>query len=343
MKLIVQIPCYNEAASIGAVIAAVPKHIPGVESIEILVIDDGSTDATVDMARAAGANHIISNTGNMGLARSFHTGIETCLQLGADIIVNTDGDNQYCGADISRLVQPILAAKADIVIGDRGGFSNPHFSCFKKTLQVLGSFIIKKMTKLNITDAVSGFRALSRHAAQQINIVSEFSYTIEMLVQASAKRLSVVSVPVATNEKQRDSRLFRSIPQFLYFSITTLLRMYTMYRPLRVFFTLGLLALIAGSIPIVRFIYFYWLGQGDGHVQSLVLGGTLVILGVFTLLAGLIADLINFNRRLIEKMLLRIDQLEQQLASSQGESKQGIVTEQTDTTDKPQPKIGRIK
>ncbi|NMH64852.1 glycosyltransferase family 2 protein [Shewanella salipaludis] len=319
MKLIVQIPCYNEAANLTSVIEAIPRRIPGIDSIETLVIDDGSTDGTAEVARKAGVQHIIVNTGNKGLARSFHTGIETCLHLGADIIVNTDGDNQYCGEDIARLVQPVLGGRADIVVGDRGGYRNPHFSFFKRSLQVLGSFIIRKALALDIADAVSGFRAISRTAAQQLNIVSDFSYTIEMLVQASAKRLSVQSVPIRTNGKLRASRLFRNIPQFLYLSCSTLVRIYTMYRPLRVFFSLGLLAVIIGGVPIIRFLYFYFQGMGDGHVQSLILGGTLLVLGFIILLIGLVADLINFNRKLMEKMLYRMEKLEQMLADTRAD------------------------
>ncbi|WP_394147131.1 glycosyltransferase family 2 protein [Shewanella atlantica] len=313
MKLIVQIPCYNEAENLADVIMAIPKKIAGIDTIEILVIDDGSTDETIKVATDAGAEHIISNTSNKGLARSFHIGIEHCLKQGADIIVNIDGDNQYRGEDIPQLVTPLINGEGDIIVADRGGYSNPHFSFFKRSLQVFGSFIIRTILGLDIKDAVSGFRAISRSAAQQINIVSEFSYTIEMLVQASAKRLSIKSVPTQTNPKKRESRLFKSIPQFLYLSATTLLRMYTMYRPLRVFFSLGLLALLTGLLPIIRFLNFYLQGDGDGHMQSLILGGTLMTLGLLTLLVGLIADLINFNRKLTEKVLHKMEKLDEKL------------------------------
>ncbi len=313
MKLIVQIPCYNEAENLEDVINAIPKEIAGLDTIEVLVIDDGSTDDTLAIADRAGANHIISNTSNKGLARTFHIGIEECLKLGADIIVNIDGDNQYRGDDIPLLVQPLIDGEGDIIVGDRGGYSNPHFSFFKRSLQVFGSFIIKTILGLDIKDAVSGFRAISRNAAQQINIVSEFSYTIEMLVQASAKRLSIKSVPTRTNPNKRESRLFKSIPQFLYLSISTLLRMYTMYRPLRVFFSLGMLAMLIGILPIIRFLNFYMQGTGDGHMQSLILGSTLMTLGLITLLVGLIADLINFNRKLTEKMLQKMEKLDEKI------------------------------
>lgn len=310
MKLIIQIPCFNEADNLSDVVKSLPKKILGIDVIETLIIDDGSTDGTALKARELGINHIVINTCNQGLARSFHTGIEECLKQGADIIVNTDGDNQYAGEDVVKLVKPIVEDNADIVVGDRGGYSNPHFSFFKRCLQVFGSFVIKKATGLEIADAVSGFRAISRKAAQQINIVSDFSYTIEMLIQAGAKRLSVKSVPIKTNPKTRDSRLFKSIPQFLTMSVSTLLRMYTMYQPFRVFLSFGFLTLLFGVIPIIRFLYFYSVGQGDGHVQSLVLGGTLVILGCIILLIGLVADLINFNRKLLEKMIHKMEKLE---------------------------------
>ena len=313
MKLIIQIPCFNEADNLPDVVKSFPKRISGIDVIETLIIDDGSTDGTALTARELGINHIIINTCNQGLARSFHTGIEECVKQGADIIVNTDGDNQYAGEDIYKLVKPIVEGNADIVIGDRGGYSNPHFSFFKRCLQVFGSFVIKKATGLEISDAVSGFRAISRKAAQQINIVSDFSYTIEMLIQASAKRLCVKSVPIKTNQKTRNSRLFKSIPQFIQMSLSTLLRMYTMYKPLKVFLSIGLILLIIGSIPIIRFIYFYMIGDGGGHIQSLVLGGTIIILGFITFIIGLIADLINFNRKLIEKMIHRMEKLEEKV------------------------------
>ncbi|TKB58404.1 glycosyltransferase family 2 protein [Ferrimonas aestuarii] len=313
MKLIVQIPCLNEQHTITQVIQSIPRQIPGIDVVEVLIIDDGSTDDTIAVAQAAGADHIISNTINKGLAYSFHNGIETCLRLGADVIVNTDGDNQYHSGDIPKLVAPILAQQADIVIGDRGGMDNPHFSWFKRCLQVLGSTVIRKATGLNITDAVSGFRALSRDTAQQINIVSDFSYTIEMLVQASAKRLSVVSVPIRTHSKTRESRLFRTIPQFIQMSVSSLFRIYVMYRPLRAFLALGLTAMVIGTLPILRFLFLYFSGDGDGHIQSLVIGGTLVLMGVITILVGVVADLINFNRKLMEKLLRRVEKLDEQL------------------------------
>ncbi|NAZ92384.1 glycosyltransferase family 2 protein [Vibrio toranzoniae] len=319
MKLIIQIPCYNEASNLKSVIDDLPSKISGIDNIEILVIDDGSTDGTVTLAKKLGVQHIVSSNKNKGLAYTFHLGLEACIKHKADIIVNTDGDNQYNGLDIPKLVEPILANRADIVIGDRGGYDNKHFSFFKRTLQVFGSYIISKATGLDVKDSVSGFRAISRSAAQQINIVSEFSYTIEMLIQASAKKLSVISTPIRTNKKTRESRLFSSIPHFLRMSISTLIRIYTMYKPLRVFFIVGSMMTVAGLMPIVRFIYFFMIGAGEGHVQSLLLGSTLLILGFLTLIVGFVADLVSFNRKLMEKLLYRIERLEDKLTNEKSE------------------------
>ena len=310
MKLIIQIPCYNEVATLSDVIADIPQSFDGIDSVEILVVDDGSTDGTAELAKSLGVDHVVRHRGNKGLARAFQYGIETALDLGADIIVNLDGDNQYRGADIPLLIAPIVEAHADIALGDRRGMNNPHFSLPKRLLQTMGSATIRRITHLSVSDAVTGFRAFSREAAQQIFIVSEFSYTIEMLVLASAKRLAVVSVPIRTNPKTRESRLFTSIPHFLGMSGLTLMRSYTMYRPLRVFFSIGILALLVGTAPILRFLFYFVQGDGSGHIQSLILGGALVVAGIFTLLVGIVADLVNCNRRLIEQMMVRMERLE---------------------------------
>jgi glycosyltransferase involved in cell wall biosynthesis len=310
MKLIVQIPCFNEEATLPETVRDIPRVIEGVDRVEILIIDDGSTDRTVEVAREIGVDHIVRNKNNQGLARTFRTGLDACLRLGADVIVNTDGDNQYCGADIPALVRPILDGKADLVVGDRRTAEVAHFSPLKRRLQRLGSFTVRQLSGTDIPDAVSGFRAVSREAALRLNIVSSFSYTIEMLIQAGKKHMAIASVPVRTNPKTRESRLFRSIPKFIERSLTTMVRMYAMYQPLRVFFYIGLTLTVLGLLPILRFVWYYFAEGGAGHIQSLVLGGTLVIVGLVTFLIGLVADLINFNRQLLEMTLERVRRIE---------------------------------
>ena len=310
MKLIVQIPCFNEEASLPQTIKDIPRKIPGVDTIEILIIDDGSTDKTVETARGCGVDHIIRNTKNKGLAQSFIAGLDACLRLGADIIVNTDGDNQYRGQDIPKLIEPIMKGEADFVIGDRQTDRIDHFSKGKKRLQKIGSFIVRILSKTEVPDVVSGFRAISRGTALQMNVVSSFSYTIETLIQAGNKDLAVTSVPIGTNPKTRDSRLFKSIPHFLMYQLSTLIRMYTMYKPLRVFFFIGCTLILAGLIPSVRFLVYYFMGDGAGHIQSLIFAAIMFIVGFQVLMIGLLADVISFNRRLIEETLVRVRRME---------------------------------
>jgi len=310
MKLIVQIPCFNEELTLPQTIADIPRHIEGIDEIEILIIDDGSTDRTVEVARNLGISHIVRNKKNMGLARTFRRGLEACLRAGADIIVNTDGDNQYSGADINKLVGPIIDGSADIVIGDRQTSKIAHFSRGKKFMQWLGSGVVRKLAGVWVPDAVSGFRAFSREAAIRTNIVSPFSYTIETVIQAGKKDMAVTSVPVATNPKTRESRLFKSIPAFVQRQVSTIVRMYAMYQPLKVFFYIGTFLSIAGLLPILRFLYFYAIGEGGGHLQSLVLGGVLLLMGFIAYLAGLVADLISFNRQLLEMTLEKVKRME---------------------------------
>jgi hypothetical protein len=262
------------------------------------------------VAKEIGVDHIVRNTCNKGLARTFLAGLDASLRLGADLIVNTDGDNQYSGQDIPKLITPILKGEADIVIGDRQTDKIAHFSSTKKILQKIGSRLIGYLSETGVGDVVSGFRAFSREAAMQMNIVSPFSYTIETVIQAGKKHLAVASVPVGTNPRARDSRLYKSLPKFLERSLTTMIRMYTMYQPLRVFFYIGTLFILAGLIPSVRFLILYLIGQGQGHIQSLILAAILFIVGFQVLMIGLVADVISFNRRLIEEALFRVRHIE---------------------------------
>jgi glycosyltransferase involved in cell wall biosynthesis len=323
MKLIVQIPCLNEVATLGETIRAIPRAIAGVDSVELLVIDDGSSDGTGDRARELGVDYIVRHTHNRGLARAFRTGLDACLKLGADIIVNTDADNQYDARAIPQLIAPILEGAADIVIGDRQTHGVAHFSAGKRGLQALGSAVVRRLSGVDVPDAVSGFRALSRDAALQMNIVSPFSYTIEMLIQAGSKNLAVTSIPVATNSPTRPSRLFRNVAHFIARSGVTMVRMYTMYRPLTTFSYIGVALLLIGTIPIARFLVFWVQGDSSGHVQSLVLGGAFLTIGFVTLLIGLLADLVNFNRQLIELTLEKVRRLEYRANTDLGGSPNG--------------------
>src|ERR1039458_9236039 len=295
-KLIVQIPCYNEAATLPQTLASLPRQIPGIDRIEILIVDDGSKDETVRVARAAGVHHILSFRRNLGLAAAFTAGLEESLRQGADIIVNTDADNQYEAKDIPRLIEPLLAGRADIVVGDRQVGRLPGFSPLKRRLQVLGSWVIGRASGLHTPDATSGFRALTRVAALGTFVLSGYSYTLETLIQAGASRMTVESVPIGINAQTRPSRLMRGIPHYIRKSSGTILRAYTMYRPLRVFTTVGTLLILLGTLPGLRFLYLKFIGQGIGHLQSLILGAILIMVGFQVLLIGLAADLIGFNR-----------------------------------------------
>jgi len=310
MKLIVQIPCYNEEQTLPQTYDDIPKEIDGIDSVQVLIIDDGSTDKTVEVARKIGVDFIVQNAKNKGLARTFKAGMDACLRLGADIIVNTDGDNQYNGQDIPKLIKPILDRRADIVVGDRQTDTIPHFSPFKKKMQRLGSFVVQKLSETSVPDTVSGFRAFSREAALQMNVVSPFSYTIETVIQAGKKHLAITSVPIGTNPKTRESRLFKSIPNFIERSVSTMIRVYTMYQPLRVFFYIGCLAFILGLIPSFRFLFQYLSGNGSGHIQSLIFAAIMFIIGFQAVMIGMLADVIGFNRKLIEEILVKVRKIE---------------------------------
>jgi len=314
-KLIIQIPCLNEAASLPETLVALPRRIPGIDQIEILIIDDGSSDGTADIARRFGAHHVVRHRRNRGLAAAFQSGLDAALAAGADIIVNTDADGQYVGEDIAKLVAPVVANEADIVIGDRGVGRNEHFGPVKRGLQRLGSAVVRNLSGTDVTDAVSGFRAISRAAAQRITITTEFSYTTDMLIQAGRKRFKIISVPIRTNATERPSRLFKSIPQFISRQLMTMGRAYVTYNPLRTFAQIGGLIAFVGALPVLRFLVLWAMGDGDGHIQSLVLGGALLVLGIITGLMGVLAELIGANRKLLEAALGHIRRLEQDIAT----------------------------
>lgn len=313
-KLIIQIPCFNEVESLPQTLVTLPRQIAGIDKVEILIIDDGSTDGTSEVARRFGVHHIVRHRRNRGLAAAFQSGLRAALAAGADIVVNTDADGQYVSEDIALLVAPVLSKQADIVVGDRGVAQNAHFSPLKRQLQKLGSWVVRQLSRTDITDAVSGFRALSRAAAQQITITTEFSYTTDMLIQAGRKRLKIVSVPIRTNRTERPSRLFKSIPQFISRQLITMARAYATYNPLRTFMLIGGALVMLGLAPIARFLWFWVNGAGDGHIQSLVLGGAILVVGTMTGLMGILADLIGTNRKLQEATLLRLHLLEDRLA-----------------------------
>lgn len=303
MKLIIQIPCFNEADTLHRVVSDLASRIDGVDEIETLVVDDGSRDGTAAAALGLGVDHVVRHNQNRGLAAAFATGLDASLRLGADVIVNTDGDHQYPGSAIERLVEPIVAGRADVVVGDRRPGEEPKFSPLKRWLQRCGRRAVSRLAGQDLADPVSGFRAYSRHAAERTHIVTGYSYTIESLLQASCKGLAIEFVPIETNPATRPSRLFRSLPHFISRSALTMLRVFFMFHPLGVLAWISGLLAVVGVLPIVRFLYLYAIGEGAGHVQSLILGSVLVLLAAILLVAGLLADLISHNRRLLEKTL----------------------------------------
>jgi len=309
MKLIIQIPCYNEEATLSQTVRDLPRALAGVDEIEYLVVDDGSTDRTNEVAWNSGVHHIIRLGRNCGLAYAFLSGLEAALRAGADIIVNTDADNQYRGEDIGRLIQPILEGWADIVIGDRGVAALECFSPLKRLLHCWGSWVVGRAAGIPVPDATSGFRAFTRESALRLTVLSDYTYTLETLIQAGARRVAVVYVPVRTNPQTRQSRLVRSIPSFLAISAVTILRFYTMYRPLQVFAAVGGTLIAGGVVLGLRFLYFFCQGV-PGHLQSLILAAILTIVGFQVCLIGLIADLVQLNRKMLEETLYRMRQWE---------------------------------
>ena len=309
-KLIIQIPCLNEADTLPRTLADLPRHIDGIDTIEILVIDDGSKDGTAAVAKKLGVHHVLSWKRTRGLAAAFSAGIDMCLRLGADFIVNTDGDNQYVGADIALLVAPLLSGDADIVIGDRNVQALKHLTWHRKLLQRLGSWVVRQVSNTRVPDTTSGFRAYSREAALRMTIVSDFSYTLESIIQAGKKRAAIAHVPIRSNPHTRPSRLFQSVWVYLKNSGSTIVRVYTMYEPLKVFTFIGSITFAAGFLISVRFLYFYFINEGSGHLQSLLLSAVLLIVGFQILLMGLVADVISANRKLIEDLLYRVRTIE---------------------------------
>jgi len=310
MKLIIQIPCYNEESTLPLTLSQLPREIPGVDRVEWLIIDDGSTDATREVARVHGVDHIVGFTKNQGLARAFVYGLDQCIRLGADVIVNTDADNQYQAASIPRILSPRLEGKADIVIGARPISSIQHFSPLKKRLQRLGSWVVRQASQTDIPDAPSGFRALSREAALKLNVFNEYTYTLETIIQAGKKNMAICSVPVEINEDLRPSRLVKSIPAYLKKSIATILRILVVYSPFRFFMVLAAVLFGLGLLLGVRYLYLIMIGEGAGHIQSVILAGLLLTIGFQTALIAFIADLQAVNRKLLEDIQYRIRKLD---------------------------------
>jgi len=310
LKLIIQIPCYNEREHLAETLADLPKEIPGVDAIEVLIIDDGSTDGTSAVARKLGVHHVVRFRGNRGLAKGFMAGVDACLRLGADIIVNTDADNQYNGGDIPALVEPILEGRADLVVGDRQVDQVADFSATKKRLQKIGSWVVRVASGTRVPDAPSGFRAISREAALRMFVTSEFTYTLETLIQAGQARFAVDAVPVRTNPKTRESRLFAGTLQYLRRSAGTIIRIYTMYRPLRAFLLLASILFALGTLLGVRFLVFHFTETEAGHIQSLILAAVFLISAFIVLVAGLLADLVGANRKILEDVVTRLRRLE---------------------------------
>lgn len=313
MKLIIQIPCYNEEETLEIALNDLPRQLEGIDEIEYLIINDGSHDRTVEVARKWGVHHVVNFNQNRGLAKGFMAGLDGCLRNGADIIVNTDADNQYCAQDIAALIAPILEGRADMMIGERPIDQTEHFSYLKKKLQHFGSWVVRKASNTDIPDAPSGFRALSREAAMHINVVNDYTYTLETIVQAGRQRIPITSVPVRTNEELRPSRLFSSIWGYVKRSMLTIIRAYAMYKPLKCFTYIACIPTLIGLGYIFRFLLYYLMGTSGGHVQSLILGCTLLIMGFLTFMIGIVSDVIAANRKILEDTQYHARKLEYEI------------------------------
>lgn len=316
MKLIIQIPCLNESETLGIALGDLPREVPGFAKVEWLIIDDGSTDSTAEVARRLGVDHVIRHPVNRGLATAFMTGLDACLRLGADVIVNTDADNQYNAGDIPALTGPILSGAADMVIGARPIDETEHFSWIKKRLQRLGSWAVRVASKTDVADAPSGFRAISRETAMRLNVFNAYTYTLETIIQAGVSNLRVMSVPIRTNADLRPSRLVKSISSYVRRSLITILRIFVIYRPMSFFALPGVALTLIGAAAALRFLYYYFAADnGTGHVQSLVLGALCMILGAMSFMIALLADMISANRKLLEKIALRLQRVEHRASS----------------------------
>jgi glycosyltransferase involved in cell wall biosynthesis len=311
MKLIIQIPCYNEAETLAIALGALPREVEGFNKVEWLIINDGSTDETVKVAKECGVDHIVNFKHNQGLAKGFMAGIKECLRQGADVIVNTDADNQYEAQDIPKLVKPILEHKAEYVIGARPISQTEHFSPAKKFLQKLGSWVVRKASRTDIPDAPSGFRAMSRECAMQLNVYNNYTYTLETIIQAGQKNMAITSVPIRTNEDLRPSRLLSSIPNYIKKSVVTIVRISVVYKSFQFFMSIAAILFGLGLVLGLRYLYFYFTGEGDGHIQSVILAGVLMGMGFQTGLIAFIADLLSVNRKLLEE--LRVEQMKASL------------------------------
>ena len=325
MKLIIQIPCFNEAETLEVTLNDLPKHIDGIDEIEYLIIDDGSHDNTAEVAKKLGVHYVVRFRRNKGLAKGFMAGLDACLKNGADIIVNTDADNQYCGADIETLVRPILDKKAHIVIGERPIDDTEHFTPLKKKLQHFGSWVVRKASKTTIPDAPSGFRAYSREAAMRINVINDYTYTLETIVQSGREKMAVMSVPIRTNPELRESRLFHSMWGYIKKSMLTIVRTYLMYRPLYFFFMLGSILALVGVGFFVRYFVFFCSGEGGGHLQSLILASTLLIVGFQTIVVGLLGDVISANRKILQDVQYHVRKMDYSRQECEDEKSSDLV------------------